>query len=273
MKKRMRILPLAMVAAGSISVLPPVHAADQAFKVPVIPADAGWWHEGYLEVGGRIFIERPPSGFGRAPPPANWLTPRTTDSRAKFEEYGEVPPGPFIDEVWMRALSNDGLYGVSFWARNIGFNNQTYYLDLSKAGEHYLALVWDQTPHLISTSAKTVFGGVGTTQLTVDPTLRTNLQANQGNATSSDPAGAVARANIENFINNAATGPLTLGTQRDRGAAAYRYTPNDKFEITVDYSNERRTGTRPIGLSWGTGFALTRCAESVLPHNGRRLCG
>ena len=268
MKKRTRILPLALVAAGSISGLPSAQAADQPFKVPVIPADVGWWNEGYLEVGGRIFIERPPSGFGRAPPPANWLTPRTTDSRAKFEEYGEVPPGPLIDEVWIRALSNDGLYGVSFWARNIGLNNQTYYLNLSKAGEHYLALVWDQTPHLTSTSAKTVFGGVGSTQLVVNPTLRADLQANQANATASGAAGVTARTNIENFINNAATGPLTLGTQRDRGAAAYRYTPNDKFEITVDYSNERRTGTRAIGLSWGTGFA-SNIVEAVQPIDDR----
>jgi MtrB/PioB family decaheme-associated outer membrane protein len=267
MKKHARMLPLALAAAGSFGGLPPVHAADQVFKAPVVSADTGWWYEGYLDVGYRVFIERPPSGFGRAPPPANWLTPRTTDSRAKFEEYGEVPPGPFVDTVWMRALSNDGLYGVAFWARNIGYNNQAYYLDLSKADKHYLTLVWEQTPHLISTSAKTVFGGVGTSQLTVDPALRATLDANQANATASGAAGVTARTNIENAINGAA-GPLTMGTQRNKGAVNYKYTPTDRLEITVDYSNERRTGTRPIGLSWGTGFA-SNIVEAVQPIDDR----
>lgn len=265
MTRGTRILPLALVAAGSIG-LTRAHAADQAFKVPV-PAGIGWWYDGYVEVGARVFIERPPSGFGRAPPPANWLTPSTTESRAKFEEYGKVPPGPFIDSVWMRAGSYDGLYGVGFWARNVGYNNQAYYLDLSKAGTHYLTLGWEQTPHLISTSAKTVFGGVGTPQLTAPSALRTTLEANQANATASGAAGVTARTNIENAINGTA-GPLTMGTQRDKGTVAYRYTPNDRTEITVDYSNERRTGTRPIGLSWGTGFA-SNIVEAVQPIDDR----
>jgi MtrB/PioB family decaheme-associated outer membrane protein len=259
---------LALLSATSIAGVPSVQAADQIVKaVPYLPVDSGWWYEGYVEAGSRFFIERPPSGFGRAPAPANWLTPSTTGSRAKFEEYGEIPPGPYVDTVRMRALSKDGVYGIDFWARNIGLNNQTYYLDFSKIGEHYLTIIWDQTPHEISTSAKTVFGGVGTTQLTVDPTLRSNLQANQSNATASGAAGTTARTNIENFINNA-EGPATLGTQRNTGAVAYRYKPTQNLEITVDFSSEHRTGIRPIGLSWGTGFA-SNIVEAIQPIDDR----
>ena len=39
--------------------------------------------------------------------------------------------------------------------------------DVSKAGEHYLNFGWDQTPHVYSTSAQTLYNGVGTTALTL----------------------------------------------------------------------------------------------------------
>ena len=224
------------------------------------PEDAGWDSGGSIEAGGRIFIDRPPTGFGRAPPPDNWLTPRTSESRAKFEEYGEIRPGLFVDTFNYWAMSKNGVYAIDFWAKDIGLNNQSYSFDWSKAGEHYLSLSWDEIPHLISTSAKTIFGGVGSTLLTVDDTLQANLQANARNATSTGAAGVTARSNIEGFINGAATN-VTIATQREKGTIDYRNTQNSKWEFKVEYSNEHRTGTRPLNINWGYGFG----APSALP--------
>ena len=47
-------------------------------------------------------------------------------------------------------------------------------------GRQYFNIGWDQTPHLLSTSAKTLFGGVGSTRLTVDTATRTFLQGQLG---------------------------------------------------------------------------------------------
>jgi MtrB/PioB family decaheme-associated outer membrane protein len=235
-----------LIASGALSV---ALAAE--------PEDAccvyGWVYGGSVEVGGRIFIDRPPTGFGRAPAPDNWLTPRTSESRAKFEEYGEMPPGLFVDTAQFWAMSKNGLYAVDFWAKNVGFNNQSYQFDWSKAGAHYLSLSWDETPHLISTSAKTIFRGVGSTHLTVDDTLQTNLQANAQNATAAGAAGQTARANIEGFINGAANN-VTLSTQREKATIVYRNTQYSGWDFQVDYSNEHRTGTRPLNINWGYGF-------------------
>src|SRR6266511_3926807 len=49
-----------------------------------------------------------------------------------------------------------GGYAFDFWGRSVGLNNQSYTLDASELGRHYLSLGWDQTPHLISTSAKNI---------------------------------------------------------------------------------------------------------------------
>jgi len=235
--------------------------------------DAGWDSGGGIEAGGRIFIDRPPSGFGRAPPPDNWLTPRTSESRAKFEEYGEIRPGLFVDTLNYWAMSKNGLYAVDFWAKDIGFNNQSYTFDWSKAGEHYLWISWDEIPHLISTSAKTIFGGVGSTHLTVDDTLQTNLQNNARFATSTGASGVTARTNIEGFINGAATN-VTIGTQREKGTIDYRNTQNSKWEFKLEYSNEHRTGTRPLAVNWGYNFNAapgrpTNFVEAIQPLDDR----
>ncbi len=276
-----RILSAGLAMAALTAVSFPATAADQIVKAPAAVVESGWYFHGEVEAGWRTFIDRPPTGFGRAPAPDNWLTPRTSDSRAKFEEYGAIKPGPFLDTLHLWGGSKDGLYGIDFWAKNIGYNNQSYYLDLSKAGEHYLSLGWDQIPHLISTSGKTIFGGVGTTSLTVNDTLQGNLQANARCATSSPTspapcnaaAGATARANIEGFINSSATS-LTLSTLREKAFVDYKYTPESNWEFKVDYSNEHRTGTRPIGINWGynfnaaPGFA-SNIVESILPLDDR----
>jgi MtrB/PioB family decaheme-associated outer membrane protein len=235
--------------------------------------EAGWDSGGSIEAGGRIFIDRPPTGFGKVPPPDNWLTPRTSESRAKFEEYGKIPPGLFLDTFNYWAMSKNGVYAIDFWAKDVGFNNQFYSFDWSKAGEHYLTLEWDQIPHLISTSAKTIFAGLGSTHLTVDDTLQTNLQANARFATSTGAAGVTARTNIENFINGAASN-VTVATQRDKGTIGYRNTQNSKWEFKVEYSDEHRTGTRPLNINWGYGFNAnpgfpTNFVEAIQPLDDR----
>lgn len=250
----------------SVAMLPSLGAlaADQAV-IPKAPAVEiiDWYFYGGFEVGGRFYAERPPSGFGRAPAPANWLTSQTTDSRAKFEEYGSVRPGLFLDWINLQAGTKDGRYAFDFWGKSVGANNQSYYLDLAKVGEHYLSVGWDEIPHLISTSGKTVFGGVGSSALTVDPALRANLQTNLPNATATGAAGQTARTNIENFVNNAAT-RVNLATQRAKASAAYRYTPNEDVEVKAEYSHEQRTGTRPTAISYGWGTTANPRATNVV---------
>jgi MtrB/PioB family decaheme-associated outer membrane protein len=249
-----------------------VRAADQAVAF-IAPPDLGWYNYGGFEAGARYYLERPPSGYGRAAPPDNWLTPKNTDSIAKFEEYGKTPYGPFLDWINLQTGSNDGRYAFDMWGRSVGLNNQSYSLDAAVVGYHYLSLGWEQIPHLISTSAKNIFTGVGTTHLSVSDPVQAQLQAQLPNAAAVSAAGATARANIENIINSNVS-PLELSTRRDRGSVAYQYTPNDEWTFQADYSNEHRTGLRPLAMSWGFSTTAlnprpTNVVETPAPINDR----
>jgi MtrB/PioB family decaheme-associated outer membrane protein len=254
LKKRRSILLLGTILVAAVP-FSGAFAAEKPVPAVAVPEWPTWYFYGGLEAGDRIFGERPGSGFGRSGPPANWLTPVTTNSRAKFEEYGQVLPGAFLDWINLQAGTTDGRYAYDFWGRSVGINNQSYTLDASELGRHYLSLGWDQTPHLISTSAKSIFGGTWTA-LTVPNSVQAALQAQLPNANANSVAGATARTNIENIINNN-LGPLELSTQRDKATAAYRFTPTPDWDFGVDYSHEHRTGLRPTGVAWGYGTAAT----------------
>jgi len=267
LKRRRSILLLGTVLIAGFP-LSGAFAAETAAPAvsAAVPEWPQWYFYGGLEAGDRIFGERPPSGFGRSGPPDNWLTPLTTQSRAKFEEYGQVRPGAFLDWINLQAGTTDGRYAYDFWGRSIGINNQSYTLDASELGRHYLSLGWDQTPHLISTSAKSIFGGTPTA-LTVPSSVQAALQAQLPNAalaappTASGIAGQTARTNIENIINSNLSS-LILSTQRDTATGAYRYTPTPDWDFGVDYSHEHRTGLRPTGVSWGYATAAANAAPS-----------
>src|SRR4029450_8635124 len=202
--------------------VPSAMAQDASLPVKAAPAadDSIWYSHGVIDAGGNIFIEKPPSGFGRIPTDPFWLTPKTTDRNAKMDEYGKVPRGLFLDVFGLNAGTNDGRVAVDFWADNVGYDNQHYDLSVYEPGRQYFNIGWDQIPHLLSSSAKTVFWGVGSTRLTVDPTLRQNLENNVVNATASTAAGQTARNNIEGFVNNAETN-IELKTLRERFTAGY----------------------------------------------------
>ena len=225
---------------------------------PYVSAD--WYFHGGFEAGGRHVFDRPPSGFGFTPASSGgdcvvgvgavtncFLTASQTQSRAKFEEYGNISNGPFLDWINLQSGTEDGLYAFDFWGRSVGLNNQSYTLDASKPGEQYLSLGWQQIPHLLSTSAKTVFSGVGSTFLTVNPALQANLQPFVPIAAAAGPDGDAARNNILALINNAEM-PLVLGTQRDQFVGAYRWTPTPEWDFGVEYSHEHRTGVVPVSI-------------------------
>lgn len=254
MKVRSEILKAqtAILLSGAMAIVVGASSAAWAADAsPILKAPApeqGWYAEGELEAGARAFIQRPGSGFGYGAG-GNFLLPKQTDSRAKFEEYGRIPPGLFLDWIYLNAGSKDGRYSFNAWGKNVGVNSQSYGLDLAQNGFQYLTLGWDQTPHLVSTSAKSLFSGVGTTNLTVSDPVQTLLQAQYGAASANTAAGLAARQAINTIINNNATS-FDIGTRRDTFSAGYRITPTPNWDINVSYAHENRTGTKPGTLDY-----------------------
>ena len=199
-------------------------AGDLPVKAPAVAEPVPyWWFHGSVEVGGRFFLNDPQR---------NGSAYLGQKSLAKFYEYRDLRPGPF-GNVWLSTGSSDGLYQIDVGGKNIGYDDQYYYLDASKAGQHYFNFTWDQTPHLYSTSAQTPYLGVGTTNLTLPAGLPSTALVNS--------------SSITNYLNQ-----IDIGIQRDTASAQYRWTPTDSWDIKADYSHLRRTGTQVDGII-GTG--------------------
>jgi MtrB/PioB family decaheme-associated outer membrane protein len=208
----------------------PVKALVQTDAVPY------WWFGGFVEVGGRDFLNDPQSNGQTAvytnknlPTPTVLLTGQK--SLAKYYEYSDIRPGPFANFA-LATGSRDGLYEIDFGGKNVGYRDQSYYLDLSKAGQQYLDLGWDQTPHLYSTSAQTPWLGVGSNALTL-------------------PAGCASKTNATAAVVTSAPclQPTTdVGIRRDTASLEYRWTPTDAWDVNADLSNMHRSGTQVDGV-------------------------
>jgi MtrB/PioB family decaheme-associated outer membrane protein len=223
-------------------VVPGALAADMPVKAPpVVIEDTPWWTHGFIEFGGRGFLNDPPYG-GHI-----W---QGQGSLAKYYEYSSIKPGPFGD-FFAAAGSKNGLYEIDAWGTNVGYSDQRYNAYWSKAGEQYLNFQYDQTPHIYSTSASTLFTGIGTNHLTLaNPNLGNQL-FNAGvvgwPATANSPATIATlntkAAGVATVINQNLL-PTSIGIHRDTASVDYRITPTDNWDIRANYSDLKRTGTQ-----------------------------
>ena len=246
------------------SIAPPALAADLILKAEPASLVVPWWLHYYVEVGARGFLNNPQR---------DGVTALGGRSLAKYYEYSTIAPGPFL-YGWVSAGSIDGVYQVDAWAKNVGYSDQAYEVDFSKAGRHYLGFEWDQTPHVYSTSARTLYNGVGSTSLTLPPGLSNQMFTDAGCLPG--PAGCgfppIPPANAalvqRDIVNNAYQ--TDLGIRRDTAAVDYRYTPNDNWDFRANYSHMRRTGTQVDGVLFGPSIlrpcGSTRRGRSPIPR-------
>lgn len=228
MKRQVGLVKTCMVSALLSSVAWAVpgmqaRAADDTMPVKAMPAAEPvpyWWFHGDVEVGGRFFTNNPQR---------NGSAYLGQDSLAKFYEYRDLRPGAF-GNFWLSTGTSDGLYQIDLSGNNVGYNDQSYHFDASKAGQVYFNFDWDQTPHLYSTSAQTFYQGVGTTSLTLPPGFVRGTSA-------------ALPGSITPFLYQ-----TDIGIRRDTGSAQIRWTPDDAWDIKADYSHLDRSGTQIDGV-------------------------
>ena len=216
---------------GMAPIMPGALAADADLpvKAPVV-VEAPWWTHGFIEFGGRGFLNNPQR---------DGHSFNGGQSLAKFYEYRDLRPGPFGDFNFA-AGSKDGLYEIDAWGKNVGYNDQRYDAYLSKAGEQYFNFMWDQTPHLYSTSANTLFNTNGNALTLANPNIGNTIR----NAVGATWAETAANAAKVGAIINQNVHPTDIGIRRDTADVEYRYTPTDNWDIKANYSHMRRTGSQ-----------------------------
>ena len=210
MKVRAELLVTCAALAVGIGLASPALAADIYTKAPVAVAPA-WWYEGYAEIGARFDMNHPD---------------KTT--LGKFYEYRDLRPGVFGNFFagWHRPGADP--LDFSVWGKNVGWDDQAFGLDVAKPGTYYFTFNWDETPHVYARDANTTYGPIGGNVLSTPqyvpfpPTAATKAFVN---------------ANSTQFI---------LGFRRDTASAKGRWTPDDNWDITADYSHMHRDGTQPL---------------------------
>jgi MtrB/PioB family decaheme-associated outer membrane protein len=188
----------------------PARAADtMPTKAPAIVAPI-WWYDGFAEIGYRGYLNDP-------------------DRRklGRFFRYEDWSPGVFGDFFAGAHRTGPDPLDIEAWGKNIGWNNQAFGLDIYKPGTYYLTFGWDETPHNYAFDAKTTFSGIGGNTL-ISPVI---------------PTGSLAAAQA---AVNANTNIFDLGIRRDTASAAARWTPNDSWDITADYTHMHRQGTQQL---------------------------
>ena len=245
--------------AGSlllVATILPAAAGDVAAPASSMSVADTWWvYHGEVEVGGRFFLNNPQNDGIKA---------QGGQALGKYYEYSDSKPGPF-GQFWLNGQTKDGLYNFNVWGDNVGYNDQRYEADGSKAGEHYFDVIWDQTPHVYSTNALTPYSGLGGPALVLPPGLSNRLFFDAGcglggagnqptTCTSGNPptgtssAAPLIRRDLTNSLYT-----TDLGIRRDTAGVAYRWTPTDAWDINVAYMNMHRWGTQVDGVVFSPG--------------------
>lgn len=233
------LIGAALAGAASCGAMAQTAKATDAFAQGTDAVDM-WWFHGSVEAGGRFFLNNPQKGNMTSTAPAG--TPGVAGrSLAKYYEYSDNKPGPFAN-FWLSAGTNNGLYQFDIAGKNVGYDDQQFWLGASKAGQVYFNFMWDQSPHLYSTSAYTIY----------------NVN---GNALTLNPCAAAVHPGTAATLAPCAQ-QTDIGIKRDTASGDVRWTPDDAWDVRAEYSHLSRSGTQ-VGMNFGGTAVTTQLPKPV----------
>jgi MtrB/PioB family decaheme-associated outer membrane protein len=156
---------------------------------------------------------------------------------AAFQEYTDWGSGVLAPNLGFLTVNRKTAWFTSGLAENVGRSDQYYQLKTGRYGEYSFTLFYDSIPHVYSTTAKSLWNGVGTDDLT----LRGGLVP-----------GASTAAQVGAVLQGVPTSELQV--TRQKAGFSVSYTPWKTLEGFFQVSNEWRTGTQPISATFGYPF-------------------
>ena len=245
MKMRAELLVTCAALVIGAGIASPALAADLVTKAPkAMPAaePLPWWYEGYAEVGGRFNLNNPDK-----------------KDLGKFYEYRDLRPGVFGNFYAAAHRTGADPLDIAIWGKNVGWTDQAFGIDIAKPGQVYLSGGWDETPHVFSQNAKTLYDGVGSTNLTVPDNVRSQLNGSlflkpcagacpvgPPNITGAAAATLFPTASSKSLVDTYSH-TIDVKYRRDTASAQARWTPTDNWDFNADYSHMHREGTEPLG--------------------------
>jgi MtrB/PioB family decaheme-associated outer membrane protein len=126
----MRAVTAVRLIAGAVALLGAATVASAQTSI------FGLQIEGEVELGGRVYIDRP-----------------AQEERAKLEEYRDLSEQPF-GAFRLRLFRPDESYSTELGGRMIGQDDQEFFLSSGRTGLWRFEFDWNQIPHLLSTNAR-----------------------------------------------------------------------------------------------------------------------
>ncbi|MDR2013527.1 MAG: MtrB/PioB family outer membrane beta-barrel protein [Rhodanobacter sp.] len=207
---------------------PTGHLYDCAHGAPLVHEIDGWLYYGVLQIG---YV-----GIGEQ---NTALWNRYTDWRGD-----DLPILGLLDLQWIRP--SDGSY-ANVRASRISSDDQVYQAVFGRAGAYKVQAFIRDMPNILSTDARPIWNGIGTSNLTLPSSLT------PGGSTPDQVAAVSAAA------------PLTrLGVKRSKQGLSLSTYLTPAWTAYLNLSDEERKGTRPYGGPFFFAFAFEGPPFSLL---------
>ncbi|MDE2059539.1 MAG: MtrB/PioB family decaheme-associated outer membrane protein [candidate division NC10 bacterium] len=165
-------------------------------------------------------------------------------SSAKFQEYRVLEESPFMDHLRLSLETKDKKQYVEFSTIDSFKQDQSYLFRAGQYGGYEVEVFWDQVPHLLSTTGRTLFNTThedSTVSLTLPPGVASTVQA----ATPATRASVLA-----GFLANAT--PVDLSFLTSKAGFGLKYNLTDSLDFGVRYTFTQKDGTIPFGAGFGS---------------------
>lgn len=196
------------------------------YKIPyAIPDDRprtaeGWFYSGAVEIGGL------------------WVT---GDKKAlTFREHQDLKNGVYVPYFRFEADNPDNAGFVELFGGGVGYDEQFYGARFGRYNDWRIRAFYNETPHLYTTTYRSLWSGVGTDNLTLN-TLTPG----------GSPTAAETRTNILNALKTIENS--YLGVVRKKGGLGVDVNLSPSWKAYVNFTAEKKQGSRPFGAVWGGG--------------------
>jgi MtrB/PioB family decaheme-associated outer membrane protein len=154
-----------------------------------------------------------------------------SEDSARFGDYtGLDEDGAYVNADADLIYHAGGGYAVAVEARNLGLDSRSIEMSAGRQGTWVVDLSWDELPRRLDDSVRTVYSGLGSSNLSL-PTGWV-----RGNFTSDL---AALDANLRDF---------TLGWDRQTAGLGFEFVQSERLRYEADWTRQTKEGR---GLTWG----------------------
>jgi hypothetical protein len=207
-----------------------LYAMPAAEAEPGITTADGWVVDGSIEAG--------------------LLRSQASKKNAIYDMYRDNSNGFNINNFNLKGEKSDSARYFEISGGGVGKKDQFYGLTVGRYNDWKVKTFYNETPHVFTTTYRSLWDGIGTGNLTLKPGLTAGGASVPPNA--GTPGTTTADAN--SVIAAAAAGQNTeLSIVRKKGGVRLDMNVLEGTKFIASYSNEKRKGARAFGMVAGQG--------------------